>query len=610
MNRTIGLRSRLLLTTVPLVLVVTTLLAIYLIQVARDLAISNAETQLIGQAHLVARSAVVRWDDPPLLDALAKDLASDVTNRITIIRLDGTVLGDSDGAPALMENHATRPEVAAVLADQRGVSVRQSTTLGRELIYAAVPIRRDGTLIGVARVAQSLDSVNDQIARLRFVAFLGVLVSGILAALLASLLSRYIIQPINALTAVTSGMAAGDLDLRADPRGTDEIGQLGLTFNRMADELRETIGIISDERAKLSAILETMGDGLLMIDHAGEVVLANSAAERLLSPVLSRQTSRPQRAVHGRALIEVAHDHELPRLVEGARRRGETSSMLLELGAGRRTIRAVAAPVRGVAGQPVLLVLQDLTEVRRLETARRDFVANISHELRTPLASLKALVETLDGGAIEEEDAARHFLSLMNGEVDHLTQLVRELLELSRIESGQVPLTREPIAPLDLLHLGVMRLATQAERAGLLLTIEDRADLPAVFADRDRIGQVLLNLLHNAIKFTAPGGQIIVSAVPQEGMVAFAVRDSGTGIDPDDLPRIFERFYKADKARSGGGTGLGLAIAKHLISAHGGILSARNNLDGPGATFTFTLPVATAMSVQDAANDPAIYDQR
>jgi two-component system phosphate regulon sensor histidine kinase PhoR len=590
MSRTIGLRSRLLLTTVPLVLVATALLALYLIQVARELYVTGAEAQLLGQSRLVSGTATGLWGDQPALDQMTKTMAVSVGNRITIIALNGTVLGDSDVDPAVMENHAQRPEFRAALTDRSGVSVRYSTSIGREFIYAAVPIVRDGTLIGVARIAQPLDRVNAQIAQLRLVALLGIAFSGVLAAGLAWLLSRYIIQPINDLTAVTSGMAAGDLRRRADPRGTDEIGRLGLTFNRMADELSDTIGIISDERAKLSAILETMGDGLLMIDHDDAIVLANSAAERLLNPV--SRLARPRREVRGRALIEVAHDHELPRLVLDARQQGQVSSMLIELGGGRRTIRAVAAPVRGVAGGPVLLVLQDLTEVRRLETARRDFVANISHELRTPLASLKALVETLDGGAIEDGDAARHFLGLMNGEVDHLTQLVRELLELSRIESGQVPLAREAIAPCDLIHLAIARLATQADRAGLELTTESGDDLPPVLADPERISQVFLNLLHNAIKFTPTGGRIVVGAERQGGAVAFRVRDSGTGIDPDDLPRIFERFYKADKARSGGGTGLGLAIAKHLVGVHGGTLGAQNNSDGPGTTFIFTLPVA------------------
>lgn len=592
MSRTIGLRSRLLLTTVPLVLAATALLAFYLLQVARELYVTGAEAQLLGQSRLVAGTASGLWGDQPALDQMTKNLSVAVGNRITIVAIDGTVLGDSEVDPTAMENHAQRPEFRAVLTDRSGVSVRYSTSTGREFVYAAVPIVRDGTLLGVARIAQPLDRVNAQIAQLRLVAILGIAFSGVLAAGLAWLLSRYIIQPINDLTAVTSGMAAGDLSRRADPRGTDEIGRLGLTFNRMADELSDTIGIISDERTKLAAILETMGDGLLMIDHDGEIALANSAAERLLNPISRLAPPRLRREARGRALIEVAHDHELPRLVLSARQQGQVSSMLIELGGSRRTIRAVAAPVRGVAGGPVLLVLQDLTEVRRLETARRDFVANISHELRTPLASLKALVETLDGGAIEDGEAARHFLGLMNGEVDHLTQLVRELLELSRIESGQVPLACEAITPRDLIQLAVARLITQAERVGLGLTIEASNDLPPVLADPERISQVFLNLLHNAIKFTPAGGRIVVGAEHQGDSVAFRVCDTGTGIDPDDLPRIFERFYKADKARSSGGTGLGLAIAKHLAEAHGGTLGAQNNSDGPGTTFTFTLPVA------------------
>ncbi len=592
MPRTIGLRSRLLLTTVPLVLVATALLALYLLRVSRELYLTGAETELLGQARLVAAESADSWDDRAALERLATNLGSAAGNRVTLVAVDGTVLGDSEVDPALMENHAERPEIRAVLANQGRFSVRYSATTGRESMYAAAPVMRDGRMLGVSRVAQPLDLVNKQLDRLRLVALLGVAISGVAAASLAWLLSRYIIQPINDLTIVTSAMAAGQLDRRSDPRGTDEIGRLGLAYNRMADQLRDTIGIISDERAKLAALLETMGDGLLMIDHEGTIALANSAAERLLVPGGRPVRGRSRQEVRGRPLIEVAHDHELTRLVGDARQRGQVSSILIETGGGRRTIRAVAAPVRGVAGGPVLLVLQDLTEVRRLETARRDFVANISHELRTPLASIKALVETLDSGAIEEAGEARYFLGLMNEEVDHLTQLVRELLELSRIESGQVQLVCEPIAPSDLIAPALKRLGAQAERSSLQLLSEPSDELPPVLADPDRIGQVLLNLLHNAIKFTSPGGRIVVSAVRQGEMVAFQVRDSGIGIEPDDLPRIFERFYKADKARSGVGTGLGLAIAKHLINAHGGALSAQNNTDSPGATLTFTLPLA------------------
>lgn len=600
MRRFTSLRWRLFLTYLPLVLVATTALAASLLVFARGLYLDGIHEQLAGQARLVGTVAAPRWGDAAGLDATAKRLGRDLGNRVTIVALDGAVLGDSEDDPARMDNHADRPEVRQALATGDGRSTRASGTIGSEFLYAAAPIERDGRVVGVARVARPLDEVDARLGRLRAVALLGVGVSGALAAGLTLLLARYITYPINALTALAGAMAAGRFDRRSEPRSADEIGRLERAFNRMADELQGTIGLISDERGKLAAILETMGDGVLMIDRHGTIVLANSAAERLLAPPAPILRDAQEAAGPGdgelrdRAFIEVARDHELTALVRGALDEGRVRDALIEFSRPRRTLRAVATPLRGTAESLVLLVLQDLTEMRRLETARRDFVANISHELRTPLASVKALVETLEDGAIEDKAVARHFLHQVSEEVDHLTQLVRELLELSRIESGQVPLRHECTAPADLILPTVARLRAQAERAGLRLTVAPLDGLPAVLVDRDRIGQVLLNLLHNAIKFTPPGGTITVAAEQWEGTLAISVRDTGTGIDPDDLPRIFERFYKADKARSGGGTGLGLAIAKHLIGAHGGTLSAHNNTDGPGATFVFTLPVATA----------------
>ncbi len=563
----ISLRWRLFLTYVPLVLLVTAGLAFYLLGVARDLYLADSEAQLIAEARLVAATVAPTWDDAGGIDPLVERLGRDTGHRVTVIAADGTPLGDSDADPAGMENHADRPEVREAFAGGEGHGRRVSSTIGSEFLYAAVPIDRDGRPVGVARVARPLDAVNARLDRLRGLALLGIAASGLLAAGLAALLARSITMPIGRLTAVAGAMAAGELDRRSAPRANDEIGRLERAFNRMADELQDTIGLITDERGKLAAILETMGDGLLMIDDGGTVRLANSAAERLLAPPAGG-------GLRGRPFVEVTRDHELAALVRAAQHEGHVRTALIEFSPSRRTLRAVAAPVRGVVESPVLLVLQDLTELRRLETARRDFVANISHELRTPLASVKALVETLEGGAIEDGAVARHFLRQVSEEVDHLTQLVRELLELSRIESGQVPLAREAVAPAALILPTVERLRAQAKHAGLRLTVAPLDGLPPVLADPQRIGQVLLNLLHNAIKFTEAGGTITVAAERRGDVLAITVRDTGIGIAPDDLPRIFERFYKADKARSGGGTGLGLAIAKHTASAHGGALTA------------------------------------
>jgi two-component system phosphate regulon sensor histidine kinase PhoR len=236
-----------------------------------------------------------------------------------------------------------------------------------------------------------------------------------------------------------------------------------------------------------------------------------------------------------------------------------------------------------------LVILQDLTRVRRLETVRRDFISNISHELRTPLASLKALADTLRDGALEDPPAARRFLDRMEVEVDALTQMVQELLELSRIESGQVGFEIAPVPVADVINPPLERLRPQAERADLQLSIDLAPDLPPVLADAERMRQVITNLVHNAIKFTPPGGEVAISATAGQDEVIISVRDTGVGIPADDLPRIFERFYKADRARSGGGTGLGLAIAKHIVLAHGGRIWAES-VEGRGSTFSVALP--------------------
>jgi two-component system phosphate regulon sensor histidine kinase PhoR len=252
------------------------------------------------------------------------------------------------------------------------------------------------------------------------------------------------------------------------------------------------------------------------------------------------------------------------------------------------------APIVGGGEWVALVVFHDITEARRLEQTRRDFVANVSHELRTPLASIKSVIETLQSGALNEEAVAQDFLSRADAEVDRMVQIVEELLELSRLESGQVPLAKEPVDMGSVLSRAVERLRPQAEKKGLSLTLEQAPDLPPVIGDADRLERVALNLIHNAIKFTPDGGSVGVSATLAEAAIKVEVSDSGVGIATEDLPRIFERFYKADRARgSGGGTGLGLAVVKHIVEAHGGTVSVESR-EGHGSTFRFFLPTASS----------------
>ena len=331
-----------------------------------------------------------------------------------------------------------------------------------------------------------------------------------------------------------------------------------------------------------------MSDGVIMLDRRGAVALMNPSAERLLH-------FPADNALH-ESFVQVVRDYRLADVWQQCAQRREEQTATIEVSAGF-FLRINVTPFLRGAANGYLVLLQDLSHLYRLEAVRRDFVSNISHELRTPLASIKALVDTLRDGAISDPPAAEHFLGRMEVEVDSMTQMVQELLELSRIESGQAPLRLFPCGLPALVEPAVERLRPQADRTSITLTVVLSDELPQVMVDADRIRQVVINLVHNAIKFTPPGGYITVTARAVHDGIVVSVADTGIGIPAEDLPRIFERFYKADRARSGGGTGLGLAIAKHTIQAHNGRLWVES-IERKGSTFSFTLPLVNTPITQ------------
>ncbi len=377
---------------------------------------------------------------------------------------------------------------------------------------------------------------------------------------------------------------AGESDKPATQLATDLKGleELSNAAHALTVTFDARLSTLEAERARLAAILNQMTDGVLIVEASGAIELCNPAAEKLFG------SGAP---LTGRSVIVALRHHQLVETWRKCQQSGETQHESVELPTTRKFLQLIAIPDRQTGG--ALLVVQDLTRLRRLETVRRDFISNVSHELRTPLASLKALTETLQDGALDDPPAARRFLNRMQTEVDALTQMAAELLELSRIESGQVPLELKPVAATQLLHSAAERMRTQGERAGLELHVECNPELPQVQADASRLEQVLVNLIHNAIKFTPPGGEVRLFARQEARFIRFSVSDTGSGIDPDDLPRIFERFYKADRARSrgGSGTGLGLSIARHIVEAHGGKIWVESEIER-GSTFYFTIPIA------------------
>jgi two-component system phosphate regulon sensor histidine kinase PhoR len=379
------------------------------------------------------------------------------------------------------------------------------------------------------------------------------------------------------------------LERRWRPEGLREAGErLGAvdldgerTLSRLMAEMDARAIDLSIQQERLVALLQTMETGLVMVGADGEVLLKNDALDDIfsLSPEERRAASLPHLVRH----------YQFVDLWRTAMRLGAPQSLSAEVPQSKRFVRASAFPLGGALQGQALLRFQDVSELRRLETIRKDFVSNVSHELRTPLTSLKALTESLRGGALEEPETAKRFLEHIETEVDALSELVAELLELARIESPRAPLQREAANACQLLQRAAERLRVQADRAELTMEIECAAGLPLVWADPPRLEQVLVNLIHNAVKFTPPGGHIRLGAVGVSDGVQFSVADDGVGIARDVLPRIFERFYKTDRARNKSGTGLGLAISKHLVEAHGGRIWAES-IEGQGSSFYFVVP--------------------
>jgi len=604
-----SIRWRIAVPYVILILVATAGLVVYLSDLVRDAHVDDLEAKLTAEARLIGDVLATSpaWDEPGGdLDAAARRYADLLDARVTLIAADGTVLGESDEDRAQMDNHLYRPEVQQALRRGRGSSIRFSRTVGYEMMYVAVVVPAEGRVPGFVRVALSLRQIEANVARLRRAALSVASATALGAALLALLIAEYTARPVHRLTEVVQRMADGDMSARLLPITHDEVGALTRSFNQMSDRLRGTITKLVEERGRLTAVLDNMADGVLITDGGGRVRFINPAAARLLGT--------DEQAALDRPFAQVARDHRIIGLWQRCCERNEEQFEPVEMGRRGPFLQAIATPLRSAGSQASLVILQDLTRVRRLETVRRDFISNISHELRTPLASLKALVDTLRDGAMEDPPAAQRFLDRMEIEVDALTQMVQELLELARIESGEVPFRLAPVAVADVVLPPVERLRAQAERAGLQCTLDLPPDLPPILADTERMQQAITNVVHNAIKFTPAGGQVRVSGlrfqVSSDGQVqpetlnlkletlspgdwvVIAVQDTGVGIPADDLPRVFERFYKADRARSGGGTGLGLAIAKHIVQGHGGHIWAES-IEGKGSTFHVALPALT-----------------
>ncbi len=525
------------------------------------------------------------------LQPVAAALGARARCRVTVIDPAGRVLGDSEQTEAsvrLMEHHRGRPEVQAALAGGLGTGLRYSTTVRFPMLYVALPLGESPALPGVLRLAVSVTEIGELRREIRRAVTSSLIVGLLLAVVLGAWLARRITRPLSDLTQVARAYATGDLTRQPPAAPVREVHELGTALGAMAEAIGGHIDALTTERNQARAILESMAEGVVAVDAQGRVLLMNPASRRLLGWA-------PDEGI-GQRFIEIARHPGLQALARDllAQRQWITKDLTL-LQPEKRILRVHGVPCQGCgpAGPCAVLVLQDVTEHHRYEQLRREFVANVSHELKSPLTSIRGLTETLLGGAVDDAASSRRFVRLIDEDANRLSRLIDDLLSLSQIESQAVPVKLSAVELKPLVESVLASLQAGITQRRLTAACEVPAGL-VVRADPDRLRQVLANLADNAVKYNVENGTITVSAVREAPWAKVTVSDTGVGIPAQDLPRIFERFYRVDKARSRelGGTGLGLSIVKHLVETHGGAVSVQSRV-GHGAAFSFTIPLAS-----------------
>jgi two-component system, OmpR family, phosphate regulon sensor histidine kinase PhoR len=549
---------------------------------------NNIESLLISEAYALKQLFI-----PYLLErrslnvAEATRLTEGIDHRVTIIDSDGGVLGDNWKDFKIMDNHATRSEVQSAATESLGMSERYSRTVVQNMLYVALSVNLNGTHIGFIRIAVPLSSVEKQLSTLRWRIVGIALFIGFLFLILGFVLARVVTRPITEMTLIASDISDGNYSLRLPEGRFDEIGELSRVLNKLALGAEDRIEALTSNRNQLEAVLGGLSEGVVAVDLNQVVLHANDSACSILG--------YEQKELSGLQLKEVVTVSELSQLV---------NRCFLEHSAIQTTVR-VASIVLNITVTPLdgenetavgaIIVIQDVTQVKRSEQVRRDFVANASHELKTPIAAIRGFIETIIDDPHMDEDTQRHFLDRSRAQVDRLGNIVQDLIDLSRFDAGDSVGRKEPVDLADVLRTVIAEKQDHANLEKVRLDIELQIDTLPMDGDQDGIHQMVTNLVDNAIKHSKEGGAVSLRLSRKASNAVIEVEDTGMGIPSEEQQRIFERFYRVDRARSRvkGGTGLGLSIVKHVSQTHGGTVHVQSQLD-KGSVFTVELPIVTS----------------
>lgn len=526
----------------------------------------------------------------PYYTEQAEHVAKLLDSRITFISKSGKVLGDSEKNPLEMDNHSDREEEIVAAKEGTGRAIRYSETLDREMLYVAERVTSDQGFDGYIRVSMGLDAVTEGLNRAWMIMAGGLVILFLSATIVSYKVASSMTSPLEQITRVARRITDLDYDARVHLKRKDEVGQLATAINAMADSLQAQLKTIRDNEDLLQSVLDNMTGGIIMINADEEIALLNRASEQMLDVRNSEMA--------GHSYKELKRHYELTRLLEeGVSSKEPIHEERSIYNPRERIVRMDAVPmIQDGTYRGMLFLLQEVTEIRRLERMRSEFVANVSHELKTPVAAVKGFAETLLGGGVKDEKTARSFLQIIYDENERLNRLIGDILELSKIESKRVQLDCSPVHIIEFFDSVLGTISKVAEKKNISLNVEVPEEL-FIEADEDKLRQIFMNLLSNAINYTHEGGSVKVyvkNLLKSDGSenVQFTVTDTGMGIPKKDLPRIFERFYRVDKARSrsSGGTGLGLSIVKHLVDLHHGVISVKSDL-GIGSSFIIELPL-------------------
>lgn len=528
------------------------------------------------------------------------ELGDETQLRLTLVMSDGRVVADSERNPAMMVNHSDRPELRQAAKEGLGKSTRYSTTVGYDMSYLALAVKDDGgRLVAFIRTAVDFAAIERRFAAIRVFLLTFSLICGTFALIITYAIVGRIIHPLTELTTSARAIARGKENDPVYVRSRDEIGLLAAAFNRMQKDLSRRVNQLRSNNEQMTTVLAGMSEGVIAVDADEQILVANDASRRMLDFATPQAINRP--------LLEVTRSRALHEAVVETMQTGDAVKKEFETGGQPRLIlnlHATSLPGKPASG--AVVVLHDVTELRRLENLRRELVGNVSHELKTPLAAIKAYAETLRLGAVNDSENNVQFVMRIEEQADRLNELIHDLLQIARIESGKEAFDIVEVVVDDVVHSSLTQYARVADSKHVLLTSESPDQPLAVRADEEGLRTILSNLVDNAIKYTPDGGKVVLRWYEAEDQAVIEVQDTGIGIPPEHQSRIFERFYRVDKARSRelGGTGLGLSIVKHLSQAFGGSVNLCSE-PGCGTTFIIRLPLIDHTEITDKVKQHA-----